>query len=129
MSNNHNETAAAGPCVMVIVGVAGDLTKRKLIPALLNLAQEEILSKDFAIIGVAVNDYDTNSFRKTLGEEMPQFAPDPIDLKMWEWLSPRIYYVKGDFADKDLFQRLKAQIAEVDKTHGTGGNKFFYLAC
>jgi glucose-6-phosphate 1-dehydrogenase len=129
MSNNHNETApAAQPCVMVIFGATGDLTKRKLIPALLNLAQEEILSKQFAIIGVAVNDFDTDSFRKTLGEEVPQFAPDPIDLKMWEWLSQRIYYVKGDFADKDLYQRLKKQMEEVDKAHHTFGNKFFYLA-
>jgi glucose-6-phosphate 1-dehydrogenase len=129
VSNNHHETApAAGPCVMVIFGATGDLTKRKLIPALLNLAQEEILSKQFAIIGVAVNDFDTESFRKTLSEEMPRFAPDPIDLKMWEWLSQRIYYVKGDFADKDLYQRLKAQIEEVEKVHATYGNKFFYLA-
>ena len=129
MSNNHIETAsAASPCVMVIFGATGDLTKRKLIPALLNLAQEEILSKQFAIIGVAVDDFDTESFRKTLGEEMPKFAQDPIDLKMWDWLSRRVYFVKGDFGDKDLYQRLKAQIAEVDKAHNTCGNKFFYLA-
>jgi glucose-6-phosphate 1-dehydrogenase len=82
MSTNHNETAAAGPCVMVIFGATGDLTKRKLIPALLNLAQEDILCKQFAIVGFAGNDLDTESFRKTLGEELPKFAPDPIDLKM-----------------------------------------------
>ena len=129
MSSNQVETAnAAGPCVMVIFGATGDLTKRKLIPALLNLAKEEILSKQFAIVGFAVNDLDTESFRKTLGEEMPNFASDPIDLKMWDWLSERIYFVKGDFQDPQAYQRLQKQIEEADRTHSTCGNKFFYLA-
>ena len=126
--NLPDVSLSGGPCVMVIFGATGDLTKRKLIPALLNLAQEEVLSKQFAIIGVAVNDLTTEAFRNNLGEEMPQFAPDPIDLKMWDWLKERIYFIKGDFADPSTFQRLKAQIDLVDKTHGTCGNKFFYLA-
>lgn len=129
MSTNDVELHSAGrPCVMVIFGSTGDLTKRKLIPALLNLAQEEVLSKQFAIVGFAGNDLDTESFRKTLGEEMPQFAPDPIDLKMWDWLKERIYFVKGDFQDPEAYKRLQQQIAEADKLHSAGGNKFFYLA-
>src|ERR1700739_156334 len=129
MSSNHVETPnAAGPCVMVIFGATGDLTQRKLIPALLNLAKEEILSKQFGIVGFAGNDLDTQSFRTTLGEEMPNFAPDPIDLKMWEWLSERIYFVKGDFQDPEAYKRLQKQIEEADKAHSTCGNKFFYLA-
>jgi glucose-6-phosphate 1-dehydrogenase len=129
MSSNHLETAsAAAPCVMVIFGATGDLTKRKLIPALLNLAQESMLSRQFAIVGFAANDLDTESFRKTLGQELPDFAPDPIDLKMWEDLSERIYFVKGDFQDPEAYQRLKKQIDEAAKAHHTGGNKFFYLA-
>jgi glucose-6-phosphate 1-dehydrogenase len=129
MSSNHAEIAsAAGPCVMVIFGATGDLTKRKLIPALLNLAQEDILSKQFAIVGFAGNDLDTESFRKTLGEEMPKFAPAPIDLKMWDELAERIYYVKGDFQDPEAYKRLQKQIEEADKAHKTSGNKFFYLA-
>jgi len=113
---------------MVIFGATGDLTKRKLIPALLNLAQEEVLSKRFAIIGVAGNDLTTETFRRTLGEEMPQFASDPIDLKMWDWLKERIFFVKGDFQDAEMYKRLKQQMDEVDKNQNTGGNKFFYLA-
>ncbi len=129
MSSYQVDISSAGnPCVMVIFGATGDLTKRKLIPALLNLAQEEVLSKQFAIVGFAGNDLTTESFRKTLGEEMPQFAPDPIDLKMWEWLSQRIYYVKGDFQDPEAYNRLQQQISEAEKLHNTGGNKFFYLA-
>ena len=105
MSSTHLEIPSAGePCVMVIFGATGDLTKRKLIPALLNLAQEGILAREFAIVGFAANDLDTDSFRKTLGQEMPNFAPDPIDLKMWEELSQRIYFVKGDFSDPAAYQ-------------------------
>lgn len=130
MNTNHNqsESAAASPCVMVIFGVTGDLTKRKLIPALLNLAQDKILSDQFAIVGFAVNDFDTESFRRTLGEEMPKFAPDPIDLKMWDSLKQRLYYVKGDFQDPEAYKRLEKQITDADKAHNCGGNKFFYLA-
>lgn len=127
-NHDHSETFAASPCVMVIFGATGDLTKRKLIPALLNLAQEGVLSEHFAIVGCAANDLDTDVFRKTLGEEMPRFAPDPIDLKMWDSLKERIYFVKGDFGDPEAFKRLEKQITAADKAHNCGGNKFFYLA-
>jgi len=129
MSTNHVEApSAAGPCVMVIFGATGDLTKRKLIPALLNLAQENFLSKQFAIIGFAGNDIDTETFRKILSEEVPKFTSDPIDLKQWDWLSQRTYYVKGDFLNPEAYKKLQKQIDEADKAHNTGGNKFFYLA-
>jgi len=113
---------------MVIFGATGDLTKRKLIPALLNLAQESFLSKQFAVIGFAGNDIDTEAFRKSLGEDLPKYTNDPIDLKQWEWLSQRTYFVKGDFLDPQAYQRLQEQIHEADKSHGSSGNKFFYLA-
>src|SRR5215470_19415443 len=129
MSTNHVETPSApGPCVMIIFGSTGDLTKRKLIPALLNLAQENFLSKQFAVIGFAGNDIDTEAFRKSLGEDLPKYTNDPIDLKQWEWLSQRTYFVKGDFLDPQAYQRLQKQIDEADKSHGSSGNKFFYLA-
>jgi glucose-6-phosphate 1-dehydrogenase len=129
MNSHQVEIPTAGnPCVMVIFGATGDLTKRKLIPALLNLAQEEVLPKQFAIIGCAGNELTTEVFRKNLGAELPQFAHDPIDLKMWDWLSQRIYFVKGDFQDPETYKRLQQQISEVEKLHNTGGNKFFYRA-
>src|ERR1700716_2780570 len=87
------------PCVMVIFGASGDLTKRKLIPALCNLAQDSHLPKQFAIVGFAANDYSTESYRKMLDEEIPKYAPAPIDPKLWETMAERIYYVSGDFED------------------------------
>src|SRR3989475_2272265 len=118
----------AAPCVMVIFGATGDLTKRKLIPALCNLAQDDVLPKQFAIVGFAGNDFDTASFRKMLAEEIPKFTSAPLDAKLWDWMVERIYYVKGDFQDAEAYQRLEQQISEADKKHNTLGNRFFYLA-
>src|ERR1700756_325723 len=129
MSLNHLDmNPQPSPCVMVIFGATGDLTKRKLIPALCNLAQDNLLPKQFAIIGFAGNDLDTESFRQILTEEIPKYTPAKVDLKIWDWFLERIYYVKGDFEDPAAYQRLKQQIEVADKQHNTLGNKFFYLA-
>ena len=124
--NGGNPTAS--PCVMVIFGATGDLTKRKLIPALYNLAQDDQLPKRFAIIGFAANDQTTESFRATLTQEIPKFAASPVDAKLWAWFNERIYYVKGDFGDPEAYKRLQQQIEQANKQHDTQGNKFFYLA-
>jgi glucose-6-phosphate 1-dehydrogenase len=129
MSLNHLEAnPTASPCVMVIFGATGDLTKRKLIPALCNLAQDGLLPEQFAIVGFATNDFTTESFRKMLGEEVPKYAPAPVDMKFWDSIAQRIYYVRGDFQDAEAYKRLKDQIDQADKLHGTQGNRFFYLA-
>jgi glucose-6-phosphate 1-dehydrogenase len=129
MSLNHQDVnPIPSPCVMVIFGATGDLTKRKLIPALCNLAQDDVLPKQFAIVGFAGNDFDTPSFRKMLTDDIPKYAPVPIDPKLWSWMSERIYYVRGDFQDAEAFKRLDQQIAEANKLHNTLGNRFFYLA-
>src|ERR1700747_2079261 len=129
MSLNHLDmNPAAAPCVMVIFGATGDLTKRKLIPAICNLEQDNLLPEQFAIVGFAGNDYTTDSFRKMLTEEIPKYAPAPVDPKFWNEISQRIYYVRGDFQDAEAYKRLKEQIEQADKLHDTQGNRFFYLA-
>ena len=126
--NHAPINSVAAPCVMVIFGATGDLTKRKLIPALCNLAAGNLLSKQFAIIGFAGNDFNTESFRKHLADEIPKYSSAKIDPAIWSWFAERIYYVKGDFQDPEAYKRLNQQIADADKQHDTGGNKFFYLA-
>src|SRR5438270_52720 len=129
MSLNHSDMhPTPSPCVMVIFGATGDLTKRKLIPALCNLAQHDVLPKQFAIVGFAGNDFDTASFRKMLAEEIPKFASAPLDPKLWASMVERIYYVKGDFLEAETYKRLEQQINEADKKHNALGNRFFYLA-
>jgi len=121
-------TRKADPCVMVIFGASGDLTKRKLIPALCNLAASKILSDQFAIVGFAYNDLTTESFRKQLTEEIKQFATCPVSPELWAWFVKRIYYVRGEFQDPKAYQQLKEQIDQARNEHGIQGNNFYYLA-
>ena len=116
------------PCVMVIFGASGDLTKRKLIPALCNLAKEKLLSPQFAVIGFSYDAMTTDAFRTQLSKDVKEFSSEPVDAKLWDWFLERIYYVQGDFQDSAAYEKLRAQIAVVEKNHSTQGNRFFYLA-
>ncbi len=118
----------ADPCVMVIFGAGGDLTKRKLIPALLNLASAKLLPEAFAIIGFANNDLTTESFRSQLSQEIKEFASCELTPELWDWFLKRIYYIRADFTDANAFQQLKQEIAKAEKTHNIPGNHFYYLA-
>ncbi len=113
---------------MVIFGASGDLTKRKLFPALCNLMAAKLLPEQFAVIGVANNDLTTESFRKQLSEDIKQFASCPITPELWDWFLKRLYYVQGEFQDPKTFQQLKDQITKVEKDHGAPGNHLYYLA-
>jgi glucose-6-phosphate 1-dehydrogenase len=113
---------------MVIFGASGDLTKRKLIPALYNVAKDNLLSKEFALIGLARREQTSEQFRDHLSQEMGQFATTTVDPEVWRWLSERIYYVPGEINDPGAFERVSKQLKEIDRTHGTKGNYLFYLA-
>jgi len=116
------------PCVMVIFGASGDLTRRKLIPALYNLASQGLLSREFAVVGVARNPMTTEEARHKLTEDFKQFATGTIDQDLWEWFVRHFYYVAGDFDDPTTYDKLKETLAGADKDHATHENYFFYLA-
>ncbi len=116
------------PCVMVIFGASGDLTKRKLIPALYNLAKDNLLSMEFAVVGLARNELTSEQFRDMIGKEIGDYATTKVDPDLWHWFARRIYYVAGDFDDPAAYAKLRELLAQIDKEHGTRGNYFFYLA-
>ena len=116
------------PCVMVIFGPSGDLAKRKLIPALYNLARENLLSRQFAIVGSARRPMTNEEFRDKLTQEMKEFATGLVDSDLWEWLARRLYYLPGDGQDPDTYRQLKELLAKIDQEHSTPGNYFYYLA-
>ena len=118
----------AGPCVMVIFGATGDLTARKLIPALYNLAESHMLPSDFAIVGISRNDYGEEQFRKIIGEQLMKFATGKVDPDRSNWLLDRVYYVSGEFHDRPTYSRLAQKLTVVDEKHHTNGNYLFYLA-
>ena len=117
------------PCVFVIFGASGDLTKRKLIPALFNLRCLGLLPEKFAVIGVAITPGDDASFRERMGEDIQQFATHPFDSKEWGNFLAACYYLSGDFNDAAVFAALKEKIAAVQSELSIpGGNVVFNLA-
>jgi glucose-6-phosphate 1-dehydrogenase len=113
----------AGPCVFVLFGAAGDLTKRKLIPALYNLVKAKLLPDDFVVLGVSVDDLDEELFRKQVSEFLPT-----TDAACLDWLRSRLCYERGDFADPATFTRLRKRLAKIDSERHTEGNYLFYMA-
>src|SRR5689334_17130766 len=118
---------SAGPCVMVVLGATGDLTKRKLLPAIYNLLSSGLISREFAIVGLAKDELSSEQFRAHVGDSLKQFC-DGADPELVDWLQRHAYYVSGEFGDAETYKRLRAQLTEVDKVHGTHGNYFFYFA-
>jgi glucose-6-phosphate 1-dehydrogenase len=118
----------ADPCVMVIFGFSGDLTRRKLIPALYNLASQGLLSQEFAIVGLGRTPMSDEDARKKMTEDFKQFASGAIDEHLWDWFTRRIYYMAGDFDNPETYEHLKDVITKADEEHDSKGNYFFYLA-
>ena len=117
-----------GPCVMVIFGGTGDLTARKLFPALYNLVKSKLLSPDFAILGIGRNDYSREQYQKIMGDNLDKFATSAVDPKLRAWMMERVYYVCGEFQAPALYSQIAKTLDEVDKNCNTHGNYFFYLA-
>jgi glucose-6-phosphate 1-dehydrogenase len=112
----------------VILGAAGDLTQRKLLPALANLRREGLLPEAFAVGGVANRDFDEAGFRAYLAEQMPEHPGGALDPVGWEWLAGRLAYLRGDLLEADTYTRLAEVLARVEGAHRTHGNVVFYLA-
>ena len=118
----------ADPCIIVIFGAAGDLTKRKLIPALYNLASNHLLPEEFAVVGVARHSLNTDEFRARMRQDFQEFAPPHADQKLWNWLEAKIHYLQGEFQNPDTYSQLKSLLAQIDKKCATQGNYLYYLA-
>ncbi len=116
------------PCTIVIFGASGDLTKRKLLPALYNLKSLQLLPENFAVIGVAVTDGNDELFRAQISSDIKEFATRPVEQSVWEDFAKRSHYIPGDFNNPDTFQLLRSKIEEVQKTWNLPGNVLFYLA-
>jgi glucose-6-phosphate 1-dehydrogenase len=116
---------AAGPCVFVLFGAAGDLTKRKLMPALFNLGKAKLLPENFAVMGVSVDDLSLEDFRNQVTSFLPT-GPESADAL--DWFRKRLFYERGDFADANTFTKLQQRLASLDTEQHTDGNYLFYLA-
>jgi len=118
----------AEPSIIVIFGASGDLTKRKLLPSLYNLATYGLLSPNTAIVGVARRELSPEVFRDQLTEAIAQFGTQRIDSALWAKFRERIYYCQGDFDNPTTYDKLSQLLAEAGKKHATNGNALFYLS-
>jgi glucose-6-phosphate 1-dehydrogenase len=120
--------APVGPAAIVIFGAAGDLTRRKLIPSLHNLAAANLLDDGIAIVGLGRAEMDDAAFQRSIGEDLRAFTTEPIVPRVAEWLASRARYLSGDFGDPATYPRLAERLGRIEKDSGTGGNVLFYLA-
>ena len=118
----------AEACSVVIFGATGDLTHRKLVPALYNLAIDGELPAGVKILGFARRDWSNKFFREGLETLNRQVSRTGHDEEIWDSLAANIEYHKSEFQDKDGYKRLSERLDEIDRERGGKGNRLFYIA-
>src|SRR4030088_1254087 len=120
--------AAPQPCSIVIFGATGDLTHRKLIPALYNLAADGDLPPGLSVVGFARREKDDNQFRKELEEAARKFSRQSINDDLWKSFASSIYYHRSEFTDESGYHSLRERLQQIDNERGKRANRLFYLS-
>ena len=118
----------AGPSGLIIFGVTGDLSRKKLMPAVYDLANRGLLPAGFSLVGFARREWKNQDFGKVVKEAVKEYARTPWNETVWKQLAENIRFVSGEFHDDNAFDRLKSTIDELDEKVGTNGNHAFYLS-
>ncbi|WP_456694893.1 glucose-6-phosphate dehydrogenase [Aeromicrobium sp. P5_D10] len=126
--NDRRLPRIAGPCSLIMFGVTGDLAKKKLIPAVYDLANRGLLPPGFALVGFARHDFGDNTFAKMIKQAAKDGARTAWSETVWKQLAAGIRFVPGEFDDDDAWERLADTMADLDEQQGTGGNHAFYLS-
>ena len=117
------------PCIAVIFGATGDLGRRKLYPALYNLAVQRLLPSGFTVVGFSRQDLGDEEFRRRVRASVDEFSRSrPVDPNVWESFEKGLFYVSGDFTDGPRYDALARRLDEIDHERATGGNRLYYLA-
>ena len=126
---NSSSRAVPEPFFLVIFGASGDLTRRKLIPAVYNLYRQKLLPEHFFVIAFARRDNSDENFRQKMHQAVQQFSPIASDdLKSWEQFAPHLIYHQANFEDTNGFGALKEKIQHLAGQHNIAENCLFYLA-
>ena len=120
-------TATPPPCALVIFGATGDLTRRKLVPALYALAADGLLPKGFAVVGTGRTQVSDDEFRRKMRQAVADFARLRLDAATWDGFAGALHYVAMEEGDGGL-RRLRERLEAVDRAHGSSGNRIFYFA-
>ena len=127
--HTDNAESRPGPCVIVVFGATGDLTARKLLPAIYNLAHERNLSENTVVIGVARSENTSEIFRQKMSHAIDQFSrTKSIDHIFWDHFKNKIFYHPSDCEKDHCYEKLQKLLSEIDKDFGTQGNRIYYLA-
>ncbi|MEV1010629.1 glucose-6-phosphate dehydrogenase [Streptomyces sp. NPDC049881] len=118
----------AGPSGLVIFGVTGDLSRKKLMPAVYDLSNRGLLPPGFSLVGFARRDWEDEDFAQVVHDSVQRYSRTPFREEVWRQLAEGMRFVSGDFDDDEAFGQLRDTIEELDKEHGTGGNFAFYLS-
>ncbi|MBK0417994.1 glucose-6-phosphate dehydrogenase [Leucobacter sp. CSA1] len=118
----------AGPCAVVLFGVTGDLARKKLLPAMYDLANRGLLPPGFALVGFGRREWSDEEFVEVVRGSVEQHARTPFDADVWEQFSTGIRFVSGAFDDTEAYTRLRDVLGELEQDRGTGGNAAFYLS-
>jgi glucose-6-phosphate 1-dehydrogenase len=116
------------PLIMVIFGASGDLTQRKLVPAIYQLKRERRLPPEITIVGVARRDWSDDFFREHLREGIEQFSDGLGSEEIWQDFAQGLYYCSGNMDEAASYQKLNQLLSELDEKRGTRGNRVFYLS-
>ena len=116
------------PCTLIIIGASGDLTSRKLIPALYNLFRKGGLPDRFQVVGCGRTVMTDGEFRKKMKESVPDNGESDSDRSQWDTFKTRLHYRAIEYDSLESYRELAACLRELDKANGTGGNRIFYLA-
>jgi glucose-6-phosphate 1-dehydrogenase len=116
------------PCALVIFGASGDLTHKKLMPALYALMLRRLLPPRFAIVGVARSEGDDDAFREDMKQAVQKYARDEFRQDVWDDLAASMHYIATDFADEGGENKLAELLAQLDTEQNLGGNRVYYLA-
>src|SRR5215470_3123496 len=120
---------ASDPCAIVLFGASGDLAKRKVIPAMFDLAVHNSLGSRYAIVGFARTPMKDDTFRSATGEAAKSMSDiGPIDPAKWNEFSANLFYNAGDYGDQQAYAQLAKRLAELDAQKNLGGNRLFYLS-
>ncbi len=126
---SHPDNHPGTPCVLVIFGASGDLTKRLLMPALYNLECDGLLSDRFAIVGIAMDEMSTDDFRANMTRDIKKFSTrKEFDEAAWARLAGRLHYTSGKFDRPEAYQKLAGVVDKVEAERNVGGNVIFYMA-
>jgi glucose-6-phosphate 1-dehydrogenase len=129
ISTSSTYGGASDPCAVVLFGASGDLAKRKVIPALFDLAAHNSLGSRYAIVGFARTPMSDDSFRSALGEAAKTMSElGPVDPAKWDDFASNLFYSPGDYSDQQAYAQLARRLAELDAQKNLGGNRLFYLS-